>query len=179
MQDDKQKVTLYLPPELHHQLKLRAAVDHESMSVIAERALWKVSESNLDTPPVETTSENNQKVTLYLPTDLHRRLSTKAVDLESMSDIAKRAISFYLLHLTLENSEDTLQAEIGLQEDLESHKQLALNIDLNDAVSTDEVILEVVELCKAINAYHIACGGSGLDIDDWDLLVRARQLVGV
>jgi hypothetical protein len=36
---DKQKVTLYLPPELHRQLKIRAAVDAEPMSEIAERAL--------------------------------------------------------------------------------------------------------------------------------------------
>lgn len=36
---DKQKVTLYLPPELHRQLKIRAAVDSEPMSAIAERAI--------------------------------------------------------------------------------------------------------------------------------------------
>lgn len=37
--DSKQKVTLYLPPELHHNLKIRAAVEMEAMSVMAERAL--------------------------------------------------------------------------------------------------------------------------------------------
>lgn len=36
---DKQKVTLYLPPDLHRQLKIRAAVHAEPMSAIAERAL--------------------------------------------------------------------------------------------------------------------------------------------
>ncbi len=36
---DKQKVTLYLPPELHRQLKIRAAVETEPMSAIAERAI--------------------------------------------------------------------------------------------------------------------------------------------
>lgn len=36
---DKQKVTLYLSPELHRQLKIRAAIDSEPMSGIAERAL--------------------------------------------------------------------------------------------------------------------------------------------
>jgi predicted transcriptional regulator len=36
---DKYKVTLYLPPELHRQLKIRAAVDAEPMSTLAERAL--------------------------------------------------------------------------------------------------------------------------------------------
>jgi predicted RNA-binding Zn-ribbon protein involved in translation (DUF1610 family) len=36
---DKQKVTLYLPPELHRELKIKAAVESEPMSAIAERAL--------------------------------------------------------------------------------------------------------------------------------------------
>jgi hypothetical protein len=35
----KQKVTLYLSPELHRQLKIRAAVDSEPMSELAERAI--------------------------------------------------------------------------------------------------------------------------------------------
>ncbi|WP_448571469.1 hypothetical protein [Trichothermofontia sp.] len=42
MQDkhqDKQKVTLYFSPELHQQLKIRAAVDGEPMSALAERAI--------------------------------------------------------------------------------------------------------------------------------------------
>ena len=36
---DKQKVTLYLPPELHRQLKIKAAVAAEAMSALAEKAL--------------------------------------------------------------------------------------------------------------------------------------------
>ncbi|MBW4693521.1 MAG: hypothetical protein KME27_17395 [Lyngbya sp. HA4199-MV5] len=36
---DKQKVTLYLPPELHRQLKIRAALDSETMTDIAQRAI--------------------------------------------------------------------------------------------------------------------------------------------
>jgi hypothetical protein len=36
---DKHKVTLYLPSELHRQLKIKAAVDFEPMSAIAERAI--------------------------------------------------------------------------------------------------------------------------------------------
>lgn len=36
---DKQKVTLYLPPDLHRKLKIRGAVDSEPMSAIAERAI--------------------------------------------------------------------------------------------------------------------------------------------
>jgi hypothetical protein len=36
---DKQKVTLYLPPKLHRQLKIRSAVDMESMSTLVEKAI--------------------------------------------------------------------------------------------------------------------------------------------
>jgi hypothetical protein len=36
---EKHKVTLYLPPDLHRNLKIRAAVDAEPMSTIAERAI--------------------------------------------------------------------------------------------------------------------------------------------
>lgn len=35
----KQKVTLYIPPGLHRQLKIRSAVDAESMSALVEKAI--------------------------------------------------------------------------------------------------------------------------------------------
>ncbi|MEA5464196.1 hypothetical protein [Leptothoe sp. PORK10 BA2] len=35
----KQKVTLYMPDDLHRQLKIRSAVDGEPMSALAERAI--------------------------------------------------------------------------------------------------------------------------------------------
>ena len=36
---DKQKVTLYLPPGIHRQLRIRSAIDVESMSAIVEKAI--------------------------------------------------------------------------------------------------------------------------------------------
>jgi hypothetical protein len=36
---DKQKVTLYLPPSIHRQLKIRAALDAASMSALVEKAV--------------------------------------------------------------------------------------------------------------------------------------------
>jgi len=40
MQEQKaSKVTLYLPPDLHRQLKVQSALDGEPMSAIAERAI--------------------------------------------------------------------------------------------------------------------------------------------
>ena len=35
----KQKITLYIPPELHRKLKIKAAVDAESMSALVEKAI--------------------------------------------------------------------------------------------------------------------------------------------
>jgi hypothetical protein len=36
---EKHKVTLYIPPELHRQLKIKSAIELEPMSAIAERAI--------------------------------------------------------------------------------------------------------------------------------------------
>jgi hypothetical protein len=43
--------------------------------------------------------QNKQKVTLYIPPELHRQLKVKAaIDVESMSSLVERAIAFYLQH---------------------------------------------------------------------------------
>ena len=36
---DKQKVTLFLPSGIHRQLRIRSAIDVESMSAIVEKAV--------------------------------------------------------------------------------------------------------------------------------------------
>jgi hypothetical protein len=36
---EKQKVTLYLPPTLHRQLKVKAAIETDSMSALVEKAI--------------------------------------------------------------------------------------------------------------------------------------------
>ena len=43
--------------------------------------------------------QSKQKITLYIPPELHRKLKIKAaIDTESMSALVEKAISFYLLH---------------------------------------------------------------------------------
>lgn len=39
MESQQKKVTLYLPDELHRQLKIKSAIESQSMSTLAERAL--------------------------------------------------------------------------------------------------------------------------------------------
>lgn len=52
------------------------------------------------------------KVTLYLPTDLHRQLKIRsAVEGEAMSSIAKRALDFYLAHG--DEVADVLESSLG------------------------------------------------------------------
>ncbi len=59
----KQKVTLYLSPELHRQLKIRAAIDSEPMSELAQRAIVFY----LDHPEVvdETKAAHGQNYRVY------------------------------------------------------------------------------------------------------------------
>ena len=43
--------------------------------------------------------QNKQKVTLYIPPELHRRLKIRAaIDVDSMSSLVEKAIAFYLQH---------------------------------------------------------------------------------
>ncbi|MBP0022309.1 MAG: pentapeptide repeat-containing protein [Cyanobacteria bacterium SBLK] len=59
-------------------------------------------------------------------------------------------------------------------------KKLILHIDIEDSSNdlTDAIAWELANLCKALNAYHIACGGNGLTIDDWNAFVSVREFVG-
>jgi hypothetical protein len=48
---------------------------------------------------IKTNMQDKQKVTLYLPSSLHRQLKVKAaIDTESMSALVEKAIGFYLKH---------------------------------------------------------------------------------
>lgn len=58
----KQKVTLYLPPELHRRLKIRAAINSEPMSELAEKALVFYLAHPEVVDEVETSHGNNYRV---------------------------------------------------------------------------------------------------------------------
>jgi len=133
-------------------------------------------------------SPQKQKVTLYVPDDLHPQFKIRsAIDGETMSEMAQRAIEFYLSHADLvETTEGNARIHSCPQCDTsvafgspQSEQKISLNIDYRKGVSDDLVALEIAELCKALNAYHIACGGTGLAIDDWKFFVRSRQYARV
>ena len=58
-------------------------------------------------------------------------------------------------------------------------ERLVLTAYVDESVDDDTLVEGIVELYRALNRYHIACGGSGLTIDDWRILVRAGVPGGV
>ena len=95
---------------------------------------------------------------------LEKTISCKSLQAESEIKVGSEFVDNPATELTNSTNADEL---------------LVLKIDVSSNASTDEVAPELANLCKAISAYHIACGGTGLAIDDWEILVLARQLVGV
>ena len=61
----------------------------------------------------------------------------------------------------------------------EKPSRVELTVTIEDKADEDEVAREIANLCKALNAYHIACGGNGLTIDEWEMLINAQVPVGV
>ncbi|MEM0981799.1 MAG: hypothetical protein AAGH78_16195 [Cyanobacteria bacterium P01_H01_bin.58] len=77
------KVTLYLPPELHRQLKIRSAVDGEAMSALAERALkFYLSHSEV----VEAFSEHGDAHRVYSCPTCSESVVLQEGDLVSVKD---------------------------------------------------------------------------------------------
>ena len=59
---NKQKVTLYIPPELHRQLKIRAAIDIESMSAMVEKALAFYLQHPEKVEEIESNRQNTHQI---------------------------------------------------------------------------------------------------------------------
>jgi len=49
--------------------------------------------------------------------------------------------------------------------------RLVLEAFVDEFADTEEVSAALADLCYALNAYHIAAGGNGLVIDDWEVYV--------
>ena len=58
-------------------------------------------------------------------------------------------------------------------------ERLTLRVGVPEFAPVDEVIDELTKLYEALSAYHISCGGTGLVIEDWDILVPDTELVEV
>jgi hypothetical protein len=56
-------------------------------------------------------------------------------------------------------------------------RRLVLEAEVTEYADTEEVASALASLCFALNAYHIAAGGNGLIVDDWEIMVPEPTLV--
>jgi len=75
-----------------------------------------------------------QKVTLYIPDDLHRQFKVRsAVDGETMSSIAQRAIEFYLDHAdVVESSSEDVGKQLGQTHRIHTCPKCTASVALRD-----------------------------------------------
>lgn len=78
-----------------------------------------------------------------------------------------RDFSFYLTSNSI--SVEKIDYEIAQQ--MRGKDTLILNFKVTNHSKSyqNKIAKELVDLCKALNAYEIACGGNGLEIDDWQI----------
>ena len=82
---DKQKVTLYLPPELHRQLKVRAAIETQPMSALAERAIgFYLSHADIVAEVEE--SKQGRTYQVYSCPECHTSVVLRSKELVSLPD---------------------------------------------------------------------------------------------
>jgi len=52
-------------------------------------------------------------------------------------------------------------------------QRLVLEAEVDEFADTEEVADALANLCYALNAYHVAAGGNGLAIDEWQVCRRS------
>jgi hypothetical protein len=57
-------------------------------------------------------------------------------------------------------------------------ERLILEAEVSELADTEEVARALADLCYALSAYHIAAGGNGLVVDDWQIRVPKSIPVG-
>lgn len=134
-------------------------------------------------PPADTgiNSKDLNKALLhaYLQSAEQSEASISIQDLVDLSNVRLPSSSQKENLLAVTRAYVSALNELVSQLGLDEKKSLSIEIDLQKNSSADAVAAELVTLCKALNAYHIACGGNGLEIDDWGNLVAVRELAGV
>jgi hypothetical protein len=56
-------------------------------------------------------------------------------------------------------------------------ERLILQAEVGEFTDTEEAATALANLCYALNAYHIARGGNGLVVDDWEIMIQEHTLV--
>lgn len=127
---DKHKVTLYLPPDLHQRLKIKSAVDVESMSAMVEKAVLFY----LQHPEViEQTQEQNQSLEgkqgqthqVYHCPDCRSPVVQREGELISLKNQAGVLVNEISQEISVEKMREQVRGELNgeLNEELNSHSE--------------------------------------------------------
>jgi hypothetical protein len=65
------------------------------------------------------------------------------------------------------------------RDDAREASRMMVTFTLPEYFDDDEVVTELVELLSNLSAYHVACGGRGLEIDEWRILTDVPQPISV
>ncbi len=110
---DKQKVTLYLSPELHHKLKIRSAVDSEPMSAITERAIiFYLSHPEMVEEVEASYASHGSTHKVYICPDCESSMVLKAGDMVSLKEKQPDVLSEEELTVQSVNSEELVPARV-------------------------------------------------------------------
>lgn len=83
-----------------------------------------------------------------------------------------------LLRLAVELASTVSHHHVEAIEQKAPNERLLLRLYVEEFSPKDKVVEGIVNLYRALNKYHIACGGNGLIIDDWQTFVREAQPIG-
>lgn len=172
----KQKISAYISDTLHRQLKVRSAVNGETMSSMAQAALESflvtdLSENQLS--ELDTLSDDNerQKITLYLSETLYEQLTLKAADSDrTISQLFAPALSQYLSKGTRNSSvQEYSSSEKSITQTSDSEKKEPESIEICINVPDNfppEKLREVIrKTALSADSLHRANGGKGLQVD--------------
>lgn len=110
---DKQKVTLYLSPELHHKLKIRSAVDSEPMSAISERAIvFYLSHSEIVEEVEASHNSHGSTHKIYVCPECENSMVLKAGDMVSLKEKQPGVLGEDELTVQSVNSEELVPARV-------------------------------------------------------------------
>jgi hypothetical protein len=110
---DKQKVTLYLSPELHHKLKIRSAVDSEPMSAITERAIvFYLSHPEVIEEVEASEGSHGSTYKVYICPECEGSMVLKAGDMVSLREKQPGVLGEEELIVQSVNSEELIPARV-------------------------------------------------------------------
>jgi len=107
----KQKITLYIPPELHRKLKIKAAVDVESMSALVEKAISFYMQFPEKVDEIRSSVHGKTHQVHFCP-ECDSPMVMQDGEMVSLSSQSKDSISIDNISTSKEKSAQPFEAEI-------------------------------------------------------------------